>query len=103
MYEPSKLFDPTPVVEAWRQVLLDAAEYIRVHGHCKGEGIARDGRVCSIGAIFSVADTDSTWLAQHHLAAYLRRSGEFIVSFNDAPERTADEVIAALRAAAVAP
>lgn len=103
-YLKDKLFTlPLPVgeteLEPWRKALLDAAEYIRVHGHCKGQFEAPSGEACAVGAII---------LANHggEAIAAIRRNRAFdaftdylggaVSTWNDAPERTEEDVIRAL-------
>lgn len=106
MYEPDKLFtkeklpefSPAVVVEPWRKALMDAAELIRERGHCKGRLEDNLGRVCAIGAIVRASNYDDIGCYAHtHLATFLHSS---VGEWNDAEERTAAEVIAALEGAA---
>ena len=92
-----RLLDPVS------RVLLDAADYIEKHGHCKGMSRRRDGAVCVAGSISVVI-----WSAELRLSARRRLSAYIgippylnIPVWNDAPARTADEVISALRGAAL--
>lgn len=122
-YEPSKLFIE-PVVEApteaWRKALMDAADVIRKRGWCQK---FHDGeRVCAVGALHvafgstptlrvlpngtSIPVFEPSWpdgcdVAADHVKAVLHLGEwESLPDWNDAPERTADEVISALEAAA---
>jgi hypothetical protein len=100
------------------QVLMHAADLIEQHGHRKGEFRDMHGRYCAYGALRDaagiVADgavsnldyNGGKWLAfrsaRHALEHHLSREsgGTWSISrWNDAPERTTDEVIAALRGA----
>lgn len=104
-------FDPTtkPEVKAepigkWRQILLDAATIIEARGHAKGVLEDFRGRVCVLGAM-NVAETGDAFglgscepwrLLVNHLGE------NSIPHWNNAPERTAGEVVETLRAAAAA-
>lgn len=109
---------PTQPVEAWRQVLLDAADKIERDGWCQGQRII-DGRVCAHGAIEASITGDARGrhplhdAASVHLYHYLGRQnpgGSMCIltssgcagvgGWNDAPGRTAAEVCAALRGCA---
>lgn len=86
-----------------RDVLLAAAVRIEVRGHCQGAS-ERDGRCCVVGA-FDRATGDAALhrKACDKLSGYLDLPGPSmpaVVAWNDAPGRTAAEVIAALRGAA---
>lgn len=97
----------TPVVEAWRTVLLDAADYIEAHGWCQNSHKTHDGRVCLVGALDSVTKNDrfsagfqEAWLRiATHVDAQLAAEDHNPVPahWNDTPGRTAAEVTAALR------
>lgn len=83
------------------EVLFDAARHLEVHGWL--QGIAGESRkpCCLIGATVAVdplgeARTEAQAILRDHLGV---RSGG-LAQWNDAPGRTAAEVIAALRAAA---
>lgn len=102
-YLRDKLFTlPLPVgvaeLEPWRKALLDAAEYIRVHGHCKGRGIAEDGSVCAIGALHKATGgrmpVEERFILYDKLGCHTNARG--LVRWNDAPERTKEDVIRAL-------
>ena len=79
--------------EPWRQLLLNAADYIEIYGWCQNQR-SLDGRVCAIGAIEAVAYGQSKDAARRALIEYL---GECIVVWNDAPGQTEVEVVAAMR------
>lgn len=90
------------------KALLDAADYMEKHGHCKGS--YRRTRhpesmptVCAFGAILMATDDgDTRSQAAQRLAAFVGATEDHgVPDWNDAPERTADEVIAALRGAAM--
>lgn len=88
----------TPLVKH----LLDAADYLEEHGHCKDRWSNQQGAKCLLGAIHAGAGSAGYQGARDRVIAYLgfRGVGE-AVDWNNAPERTADEVIAALRGAAL--
>lgn len=82
-------------------VLNRAADHIAAHGHMRGAGHG-DGPIhsapaCLIGAINLAVDGAPSREAVDLVHDYL---GGSIVLWNDAPERTATEVIEVLRAAA---
>jgi hypothetical protein len=105
-----------PVLESWRQLLLDAMDLLEQRGHTKRLFFsAASGGVCLAGAVrvaindgqipndwFSPIQIDSLYYnVIRHLQQYLKT--DCIATWNDAPERTAEEVIAAGRACANAP
>lgn len=87
----------TPTARA----LLDAADRIETHGHCKGAFIREDRR-CAIAAIMTATKDDAV---QNHaiktLYDYIGISN--IAAWNDHTSRTAEEVVCALRGAATHP
>jgi hypothetical protein len=95
----------SPPQEPWRKALRDAAEYIRVHGHCNTGPHGPNGEVCVAVAMSQVGTAFPDFVAAiRHLAPLVGSPDpDCIVAWNDAPERTAEEVIAALEAAASAP
>ena len=98
-------------LEPWRRVLLDAAQYIREHGWCQNTVSTKDGRVCAVGAIgaaYEAAFHDKgcgiAITAMEHLDRHLSISGPWsIPKWNDAPGRTAEDVVAAMEEAARQP
>lgn len=82
-----------------KQALLDAAQYIRVHGWKRGLG-RHQGPRCAIGALLSVASYGGQ---VDDAAACLRNELSIgdLAAWNDHPSRTADEVIRALEQAAL--
>lgn len=113
------LFDPkwgkpakVKPVEKWRVLLLKAAETIEKRGHCKNVLQDARGRVCVNGALliahFSDATfrdmnfPDPTWgTAMFRLKTVTGCYLDDIAAWNNAKARTKDEVVSALRAAAV--
>lgn len=94
-----RLLDPVS------KALLDAADYMEAHGHCKDKSTDWMGRVCLIGAITRVVFRDQAIDQALHMATRNRLEAylgyRLITIWNNAPERTADEAIAALRGAAI--
>jgi len=98
--------------EQWRLDMLKAADYIRQHGHCKKRLWNDKGEVCIIGAIIrvSIKDMSVTDFIEmlHHpgricngtLQIIFNRIGPIGV-WNDAPERTKEEVISVLESIAL--
>ena len=83
-----------------RQALLDAADYIEEHGWCQYEPANRKGAVCAVGALMAVSSSPSIKLDAIELVKLV--IGQWhIPNWNDAPERTKEEVVSALRAAAL--
>lgn len=100
------------------QLCRDAANLLRVHGHVKHTQFDRDGGMCIYGAL-GKARFDGLWdgynakadpVATDAEAAIMKHLGAELdpykgtmwplASWNNAPERTEDEVIAALEGAA---
>ena len=87
------------------EVLYRAADRIEWFGHLKGaaigpEGDYRTAPTCAVGAI-SVTTLPDVELGRRAADALSAHLGRGIVDWNDEDERTADEVVEALRAAAV--
>lgn len=89
------------------RVLLDAADYIETYGHHKGNFAdwrfpAKWVPLCAIGAISTASKGDhpAASRAINRLSSFL--GTPHIVGWNDTHERTKEEVIVALRAAALA-
>ena len=101
----------------WRKLLLDSADYISSYGHTKGQlEDLKTGAVCLRGAIYKSCDY---WSAQgidadNHFNRWLvdtgrqkssfggnEFSGDELVTWNNKPERTGQEVIDAMRACAL--
>lgn len=109
--------DDAWLLEPWRQILRAAAAHIRAHGHTKG--CMRDwrGRTCARGAIHTadslrrypdtpmpvpMSTLPEAVRADAELTVFVAGHGRFsgLTAWNDAPERTAEEVIAAMEACA---
>lgn len=87
------------------QVLLAAAARIERDGWCQG-GCGRDGdRRCMMAALGDEHDlalpTAPSWLTLYRaLERHIRPGSKLLSVWNDQPDRTVDEVLAALRGAA---
>ena len=99
-----RLLDETSVT------LLKAAEYIEEHGWCQYDLFDEVNRACLDGAIIRSSNNFSLIReieAQERVAKFLganlskRSALGFIHVWNDAPGRTKEEVVAALRGAAM--
>lgn len=101
-----QLVDRT-TLEPWRTLLLDSADRIECRGHAKDVLCSDDGAVCFRGALVDAQSwrTFCYLLPIHRLAE--RNMVSFlgiqygVVAWNNAPERTAEEVITAMRACAL--
>lgn len=95
------------------QILRKAAEALRKKGHTKGTRLNHAGQMCAIGAIEHVTngnyidDSDAAVkaLGEHVPQSPIERHTRnpiswAIADWNNAPERTAEEVIATFEAAA---
>lgn len=86
------------------QVLRDAAELIERDGWCQGDMYSTAGARCVMGAIFTTAHhalPDDPSLAIDALAPFARSLPQGkTMEWNDDPDRTVTEVLAALRACA---
>ncbi len=94
LYDPKWEVETPVTVEPWRNLLLDAAEIIRLGGWCQGEFIAFTGAVCMAGAI-SEAAREGMYDGDVYETAYNRisRSVRSPIDWNDTPGRTKDEVV----------
>jgi hypothetical protein len=101
---------PTPLhqlvdrttLEPWRKLLLDGADYVEKHGHCKYALVNERGQVCLLGALRKTMPSwEAEALAHAALIKCVGAFSGFLAGWNDAPERTADEVIDAMRACAM--
>lgn len=114
--------DGSVALEPWRQNLLDAAQLIRENGHAKGVFINDKGSLCARGAINQVRDGIARHSQGHGkeeemLSKFLNleerknfcqcdickpmRLPVAVADWNNAPERTAEEVISAMEACAL--
>jgi hypothetical protein len=83
-----------------QKVLFDAADVVERRGHCKNKYMDDQGRVCLQGAIVAAAG-----MQLHAVTTRLRYylnlpPGMTTSDWNNRPERTSEEVVAALRGAA---
>ena len=87
-----------------QQTLLRAAEIIRERGLYKGDyGTPGEPR-CVLGALREAAGDETGFATEEAascLMSHLGREALCPSLWNDAPERTADDVVAALQAAAL--
>jgi hypothetical protein len=107
-----------PDAEPWRRHLLQAADLIRERGLAKFVRKAADGSLCVHGAVaFAISGSENSYEpveALQRLGHYLIDEGideglvtnwyigfDNISDWNNAPKRTAAEVIAALEGAAL--
>lgn len=82
-------------------LLEKAADVIFTKGHCKGDLQNSEGNVCALGALelarkgVRLNQEDITILRDYNYTLKLLRSkvGSGIASWNDAPERTPEEVM----------
>lgn len=79
-----------------RAALLAAADLIEEYGHARSSFGCLGEPMCCLGAIS--AATGGPWLGRDFLLLHL--GVDSIANWNDAPGRTKDEVVDALRAAA---
>ena len=89
-------------LEQWRNILLDAANLIEQHGHCKNSLQTESGNLCAVGAL-NMAETGNARKSGSDVVAWgmLKEAvGGDIVDWNNAPERTATEVTGLMRKAA---
>ena len=111
---PVALLETKPEIEPWRQVLLDAADRMEVRGHCKYMLVDDEGRNCAQGAIFDFRVGESgSWDNFLNGDAFTTAATKFndwvemqhhsggTVTWNNSPQTTGAEVIAALRACAL--
>jgi hypothetical protein len=115
-YDPICKPEPTmPVENTTAHDLLRAADRLRWKGHCKGMLVGNDGEYCVMGAILVVTGsspisvaTERALNATKALIRHLDGNADMnwfglwgaAVDWNNAEERTADQVIGALEAAA---
>lgn len=97
LYDPSK----AKPVDAAGWVLWNAADYIEKHGWCQNTIETAGGQVCAMGGIIAVGRSNlvDAQVAINRMTAHIGRRIPF---WNDEPGRTKGQVVAALRAAALA-
>lgn len=91
-------------IEPYQQALLDAATYLETHGWCQNRAYDGD-KSCMAGAVYRVIhgkDFVGVELPLYRQArfAIVDSINDLVVSWNDKPGRTVEEVTAALREAA---
>lgn len=90
-------------LEPWRRALLDGADYIARNGHHKGAcynyAAGPNPPSCLIGSLSNAGGINNILEPVEIFEKYI--NGYNVVAWNDAPERTAGEVIAAMRACAL--
>ena len=74
-------------------ILADAADYIDQHGWAQGQFETDDGKVCLLGAVRRCTPVPGDWYLVERVIHRRRRAD----AWNDAKDRTADEVTAYLR------
>lgn len=88
------------------QILTAAADLIEEKGWTQGQDHDSLGRYCAWGAIFAIAKNDIRARMDAGCALYSKAVAESdygtLALWNDARERTKDEVVAALRKTALA-
>lgn len=96
----SNLSETDLLVDEVGRVLLAAADYIEAHGWCQGRVEDDAGNVCAIGGIDKACN--GYWIranTRERFRSYLGRG--LISNWNNAPGRTKEEVVHALRSAAM--
>ena len=99
MYVEEKKPGETEIDEAGK-ILLDAADYIERHGWCQGAHENGQGEVCAMAAIYHCYRRGDL-TAMRRLQNYV--GSRYVGDWNDAPGRTKEQVVEALRAAARTP
>ena len=97
------LYDKRWELDEVGKVLDAAADYIEGYGWCQYKLEDGRGRACLMGALLRVWSDETIehrYAVLDRLAGLLGRSVNSIALWNDAPGRTKEEVIAALRGAA---
>jgi hypothetical protein len=96
------LYDPKWNLDDASLALLEAADKLRNDGWAQGHLRTQDGRSCVVGVLRGFRVTTLTVVvASDRLVKHLGLSRtDDLMIWNDAPERTKEEVIAALEAAA---
>lgn len=88
------------------KLLLDAADYMDQHGHCKYMTWDPEGRVCLAGALIKVGAGSGMKILTHDTEDRLidilelirpNVGGQHPIDWNNAEERTGEEVINMLR------
>lgn len=82
-------------LEPWRQVLLNAANQLESKGWCQNMVRDKEGRMCAVGAI-----ANQSALYGEAILVLQKFVGGSVVSWNNAPTRTKEEVVTAMRTCA---
>lgn len=82
------------------QVLLEAADLIEQRGWCQNSAQGPGGSICAAQALALAAAYDFAFAAQVGRKLLHTVGFRTVPKWNDAPGRTQDEVVAALRQAA---
>lgn len=89
-----------PCMDEVGKILLGTASYIEAHGWCQGS-YEKNGAVCIVGAICRVVPDNSGYQLRADSVDRLETHLDSCATdYNDAPGRTKEEVLAALRKAA---
>ncbi len=90
--------------EAWRTMLHEAADALETNGWCQGSLGPLGGARCAYGSIVSLLSKDARWSDATHFRKAVTSLEKFVggplPAWNDAPERTKDEVVSTMRLAA---
>lgn len=101
LLDTTKTNPAVPMTDA--EIYNAAADYMEVHGHCKG-AYSKDGPVCPWGALSAVitGDAFAGGRVPYRLIERLERftGGSPLIIWADRPERTQAEAVALLRQAA---
>jgi hypothetical protein len=97
LFDPNwkKQPDPEISIEPWRQLLLDAADYIEVNGWCQKTVQDYEGRVCAVGAMLCVLPQGNKNFDKAFTK--LQSAVGLIPIWNDNCNRTKEQVIAKMR------
>ena len=99
MFVETKRDGEARIVNEWQQILLDAANLLEAEGWCQHTLMDKENRRCILGAIYYQSCSQSLQIEAHsRMVKYL---GCDVDIWNDAPGRTKEEAVAALRSAAM--
>ena len=97
MYLEEKKLGETEIIDEVGKILLEAADYIERHGWCQNVYQNGLGNACVMGALLQVVRTTSRdGKSLSRLRKYLDVTS--LENWNDAPDRTKEQVVEALRA-----
>ena len=83
-------------LEPWRQLLLEGADLIERHGHCKHKLRDMSGALCFVAAISHGADVPGAYVTARSMMSRAL-GGQHPVDWNNAPEITGADVVAKMR------